>query len=65
MTDAAREPVPGHEPVYAQGRCECGYRPSFLTETDSPEAWDGALDRHRARYITSWAQTGPRPVGGR
>ena len=35
-----------HTPVYAQGRCSCGWRPTALTFKDSPETWDTAVDRH-------------------
>lgn len=47
----------GHRPVYAQGSCSCGYKPTYLPMDASPDAWDTAIDRHIARFVTSWRQT--------
>lgn len=35
-----------HEPVYAQGRCSCGWTPTGLTPNNAPERWDAAVDWH-------------------
>lgn len=47
-----------HGPVYAQGRCSCGWTPKGLTTDDPPEKWDAAVDWHLKNVFAAQLMVG-------